>query len=54
MDLILTENQAGKPIQINDMHLTPIEKFTRIQPPGMWGALIWLFSRDRKNTSSRR
>lgn len=41
MTLVLTENQAGKPVQINDFHLIPIEKSTRIQPPGMWGALIW-------------
>jgi hypothetical protein len=41
MALIQTENRAGKPIEVYDYKLIPIEKSSRIQPPGMWGVLRW-------------
>lgn len=41
MSLIHTTNRAGKPYQINETRLTPIIKSTRLQPPGMWGVLLW-------------
>jgi hypothetical protein len=41
MGLIHTENRVGKPIQVAGYQIMPIEKSTRMQPPGMWGALLW-------------
>ena len=41
MALIHTKNRAGKPIRIANYQLIPIEKFSRMQPPGMWGVLLW-------------
>lgn len=41
MALVHAENRAGKPVQIGDVQLIPIEKTTRFQPPGMWGVLLW-------------
>lgn len=41
MALIHTENRAGKPIEVGEFKLIPIEKSSRIQPPGMWGVLRW-------------
>ena len=41
MALIHTENRAGKPIDANGTLIVPIEKLTRMQPPGMWGLLLW-------------
>ena len=41
MGTVHTENRAGKPIQVGDAQITPIEKTTRWQPPGMWGVLLW-------------
>jgi hypothetical protein len=41
MAIIHTENRAGKPIDADGTILVPIEKSTRMQPPGMWGFLIW-------------
>ena len=41
MPLIYTENRAGKPIDLNGTLIVPIENSVRIQPPGMWGVLLW-------------
>ena len=41
MGLCHTENRAGKPIDANGTIIVPIEKSTRLQPPGMWGFLLW-------------
>jgi amino acid transporter len=41
MGLIHTENRAGKPIQIAGYQFVPIEKSSRMQPPGKWGVLFW-------------
>ena len=41
MALVHSENRAGKPIRVADYHLIPIEKLLHIQPPGMWGVLLW-------------
>ena len=41
MGLIHTENRAGKPIQVVDYHIIPVERTHRVQPPGMWGVLLW-------------
>jgi len=41
MAFIQTENRAGKPIEVDDYKIIPIEKSSRIQPPGMWGVLRW-------------
>lgn len=41
MARIHTENRAGKPVRVADYHLIPVERFHRIQPPGMWGVLLW-------------
>jgi hypothetical protein len=41
MALVHTENRVGKPVRINGYQLIPIEKSSRLQPPGMWGVLLW-------------
>jgi hypothetical protein len=41
MALVHSENRVGKPISVADYHLLPVEKTLRIQPPGMWGVLLW-------------
>lgn len=41
MKLIHTENRAAKPILVDDYSLIPVEKSSRLQPPGMWGVLQW-------------
>ncbi len=41
MSLIHSENRAGKPVTVADYHIIPIERTLRIQPPGMWGVLLW-------------
>lgn len=41
MARIHTENRAGKPVRVADYHLIPVERYHRIQPPGMWGVLLW-------------
>jgi hypothetical protein len=41
MALVHTENLAAKPIELDDTLIVPVEKSSRIQPPGMWGLLLW-------------
>lgn len=41
MGLIHTENRAGKPVQVADYNIIPVERTHRLQPPGMWGVLLW-------------
>jgi len=41
MALVHTEKRAEKPVRIGDYQIIPIEKSLRIQPPGMWGFLLW-------------
>jgi hypothetical protein len=41
MALVVTEKLAGAPVQVGSTRLIPIETATRIQPPGMWGVLLW-------------
>jgi len=41
MALVRVENLAVKPFDINGTLIVPIEKSTRIQPPGMWGLFHW-------------
>jgi hypothetical protein len=41
MPLIHSENRAGKPIDLDGTLIVPIEKSARMQPPGMWGLLLW-------------
>ncbi len=41
MSLINTLNRACTTYQVNKTKITPIVKSTRIQPPGMWGVLLW-------------
>ena len=41
MRLVHTENRAGKPVQMAGYQVYPIEKSSRIQPPGKWGVLFW-------------
>jgi hypothetical protein len=41
MSLIHTVNRVGKTYQVNKSQLTPIFKSSRVQPPGMWGVLLW-------------
>ena len=41
MALVHSENRAGKPIRVADYSLIPIQRLVHIQPPGMWGVLVW-------------
>lgn len=41
MALINTLSQLGKTYQVNQTEITPIVKITKVQPPGMWGVLLW-------------
>ena len=41
MSLVQIEKRSGKSIRIGNYQITPLEKASRVQPPGMWGVLIW-------------
>jgi hypothetical protein len=39
--LFVTEDRAGKPIEVGGKFIVPIEKVTKIQPPNMSGVGLW-------------
>ncbi len=41
MNLIKTEERLGKPIAARGNFIVPVEKITKIQPPGMGGVGLW-------------
>ena len=41
MSLVHTTYRSVKSYQVKGTRLTPIFKSTQLQPPGMWGVLLW-------------
>lgn len=41
MSLIQSRNQAFKTYHVDGRKIIPVLKSTRVQPPGMWGVLLW-------------
>ena len=41
MSLIHSRNQAFKTYHVEGKKVIPVLKSTHIQPPGMWGVLLW-------------
>ena len=41
MALIHTENLSGNPIWVDGYSITHVERSVRLQPPGLWGILLW-------------